>query len=108
MPLAVMASLLWKNYSACLALLLGKASCLLSARPLPPMLPPENYLQLSGKQQKLLTLAYFSHMMHFDDALLDLHELLKNLLNNTRGNNHGRANVEGKIQYRCTTFYRRA
>lgn len=51
------------------------------------------------EREKLLTLAYFSHMMHFDDALLDLHELLKNLLNNTRGKNHGRANVEGKTQY---------
>src|SRR5260221_11487084 len=42
-----MASLRWKNYSACLALLLERVSCLPSRRPLLPMLPPNPYLQMS-------------------------------------------------------------
>src|SRR5207249_12225654 len=43
-----MASLRWKNYSACLGLLPVKVSCLICRSPLPQMFPPKPYLQLSG------------------------------------------------------------
>src|SRR6266849_1463476 len=42
-----MVSLPWKNYSVCLALLLGRVSCLMCASPLPQMLPPKTYRQMS-------------------------------------------------------------
>src|SRR5260370_9888836 len=50
-----MASLRWKNYSACLALLLERVSCLPSRRPLLPMLPPNPYLQMSAFRTVFLT-----------------------------------------------------
>src|SRR6266487_4360257 len=43
-----MVSLRWKNYSACLAPLLARVSCLPSRRSLLPMLPLNPYLQMSG------------------------------------------------------------
>src|SRR5713101_8529768 len=42
-----MASLRWKNYSVCLALLSVKVSSLGEREPLLPMLPPNPYLQMS-------------------------------------------------------------
>src|SRR6266446_8036803 len=50
-----MVSLPWKNYSACLALLLARVSCLMCASPLPQMLPPNPYLQMSGVSSHFLT-----------------------------------------------------
>src|SRR5260370_31708989 len=54
-----MASLRWKNYSACLGLLLGRVSCLLCASPLLQMLPPKPYLQLSGRSTASLTMLFW-------------------------------------------------
>src|SRR5260221_6218955 len=48
-----MASLRWKNYSACLALLLERVSCLPSRRPLRPMLRLNPYLQMSGRAREV-------------------------------------------------------
>src|SRR6266851_3395783 len=45
-----MASLRWKNYSVCLALLSVKVSSLGEREPLLPMLPPNPYLQMSEEE----------------------------------------------------------
>src|SRR5207253_10546024 len=50
-----MVSLRWKNDSACLGLLLGRVSCLMYAHPLPHMLPPKSYLQMSAPETLRLT-----------------------------------------------------
>jgi hypothetical protein len=40
---------------------------------------PIRFLSLFCRRKKLLTSGYFSHMMHFDETILDLHGFLKKL-----------------------------